>query len=284
MMNYIRHNKLFTSIMAVLTSVIFVLSIALIQGKEIEPSTPDIPEVIHELGNENNNPVPTIPIKNKALIKNFFGRYDNNNHMISLSWSLSKNNSVINSIHLYKDETFIADVTNASSYEMPNNMYGITTGPNLFQLKVDLEDEEDFVATSYVNLDYVMDVTKSYKFIDNSLGKGMLLQLDYVYNTNSPVGVPKINIKTTVAADIAVSHISTNENPMPGSYVFGSSSYFLDLSHFPEQSVSWEVKYIFESVGYNVESFITEDLSKVEYDETEIETKIEDVTEEKPVE
>ena len=76
----------------------------------------------------------------------------------------------------------------------------ICTGYNEFEVILYYDNGMAVTSNTTVFVDYIFDITSSRLLIDNNVGKGYLYSISYIYNTNTPVGYPTLEIDTNYSS------------------------------------------------------------------------------------
>lgn len=262
MIEYIKKNPIFLSMLCLLT-----ITIGLLTGQAFfVPDEPTIiePPVIDKP--EPSTPEDPIVVNKKAEIKNFTGSFNETSNMIQLNWELAENNSVVQHVDLYVQGILVAEVTDLNRYDVPISFYEIATGSNAFELQMSIESETKPLSYPIsVSVPYIFNSSTKNVFVDNNLGKGLLLTLTYKSNERTPVGIPTIQVKTDATALVDVRLINTNSESMGFGYSKNTVVYFVDLSNYALQNTTWTIDYSFASVGIDIDDIVVADLSNVEF-------------------
>lgn len=280
MIEFIKKNKLFLSSLSILLIIIGGLSLKLVSQNSPtkDPIDPDDIIIQDPDKQEPDEQEPPLVMHEKATVNQFSGVFNDNTNTISLSWSISSHDSEIEKIELYNKDTFISDVTDNSTYIVPIDLYSITTGSNIFRLHLTLKNEEPVYAEANVQVDYIFDVEKFHSFVDNNLGKGVLLSIRYTYNSLTPVGAPGIMI-TKGKIPGKVTYIGTFDKNHGNGYVTSTTTYFVPVGDL--ESIDWHCQYSFASVNLTYDYTLQEDLTQIDFVQDRVEIEDGTHTEEK---
>lgn len=267
MMDFIKKNKMFV---AVLTFIFVVMAAVAVYALTLnKPSNVVLPPELVD----NNIPTTdsdTDPEKTheRAVIRNFYGHFDDGGNSVILYWDIASNDSVIEKIELYSQNNLIANVTNTQSYEMPITVYQFATGVNEFELRCSLKNEVSISEKTSVVVDYIFDFQSSHEFVnDPTRGEGVMISLTYTYNLSTPVGTPIITVKDSNDADTAVDFVANTELSHTNNYVTVMTTYFLPTSSYPEGLASWRVIWNFDVVQISSEDRISLDIQREDKEE-----------------
>lgn len=272
MIEFIKKNKVFISSLSILLVAISFLSVQVLlkDANETPPNLqePNYPDPIEPVEPVHPEPEgePETPITHQpANVKSFMGKFHEQTNTIQLSWEINRNDSKIQKVELYNQDSFIADVTNNATYEVPINFYKITTGNNVFRLHITLENEDPVYTETSVFVDYILNVNKTHEFIETEQGKGALLQIAYTYNTLTPVGVPTIHFNR--GAVLNVTYVDTVDEKQDNGFVNSVTTYYVPLDNL--EVIDWECRYSFVSVNLSYDYVILEDLKDIVFNEIE---------------
>lgn len=259
MLNFFKNNKTFTIFLTLIVGFIGFLGISSIQ---IESG--DIPPgfVEEPLPPSVENPPVTKPIE----INSFSGSFLDSKNTIALKWNVTENDEQIETIELYREDQLIEDVTDKTGYECPIQAYGITTGLNNFTLKVTSTDGEIVEKTTTVNVNYIFDVSKTSQFVDNNIGKGVLLSITYSHHKQTPVGIPVLSISTTLQGYYQQRYLERETTPLTSGYEQTTVYYFMTFDATDQNNVTWNILYDFASVGIQEEDVIVRDITNINYE------------------
>lgn len=136
------------------------------------------------------NPNTPVQEEKDVVITQFEGKYNNITQNINFNWSYNSNQSIIESVKLYLNDTELLDVTSYSSQSLSREMYGIPTGNNTFTLVITKEDGKQVKKKTNVFVNYVTYMHQDIKTKQNS----MEITLTYMYEKANPVHEPKMMI------------------------------------------------------------------------------------------
>ena len=174
---FIRRNKFFVLLLSVLLLIILSLTIYILTQKLVE---------------KNNTPidVPTQeePTQEDAMITEFLGTYNRMDDQIHFHWSYSAGKTEIESVHLYHSKDNPIDVSSYSSWTLPRDSYGLTTGDNDFTLIITQANGKEIKKTINVFVKYVVRFDQQVKQEEGRTR----VTLTYQYQKEHPVKVPKL--------------------------------------------------------------------------------------------
>ena len=261
MMEFIKKNKMFV---AVLTFIFVVMAAVAVYALSINKPSDIVlpPNLVDEQPPQGNDEEPE-DTHERAMIRNFYGQFDDGGNSVILYWDIASNDSVIEKIELYSQNNLIADVTITQSYEMPITVYQFATGVNEFELRCSLKNEVSISEKTSVVVDYIFDFQKSSEWVnDPLLGEGIMISLSYTYNLSTPVGTPIITVKDSSDADSAVEFVANTELSHTNNYVTMQTTYFLPTASLPEGLASWRITWLFDVVQISTEDRISIDIKR----------------------
>lgn len=201
----------------------------------------------------------TTPIDDsKAEFTSFSGEYDNTSQQAKLRWNLDSGKHVVSRIRLYlvkqagaedEKEEMLVDVTNYSSYDLSQSLYGLMTGTNTFRIKAVLEDGTSVESTTTVELPKILSITQSEEMKSN--GEAAVI-LTYIYGKNNPVGNPELKPFNDVIVSYKEAGTSTKEN---GDFVSVTIKYIFTWDPMVRMD-PFTIRWYFPQIGFN-QDFLT---------------------------
>lgn len=264
MFEILKNNKVFSIFLTVIVSFIGFLGFNSMKYKEGElpPSFIEEPSIPYD-------PEET-PISKPLEINSFSGTFSDSRKMILLKWKVTENNARIEKMELYHEEELLEVVTKKTSFECPLFMEGITTGDNEFKLKITSDDGQVVEKIITVFVDYIFDVTKTTQFVDNNLGKGVLLSITYSSHKQTPVGIPELSMKTTLSGYYQHRYLERKTIALTSGFEKTTVYFFMTFDQTNQTNVTWNVNYDFVSVGEHEEDVIVRDISDIDYETQDI--------------
>lgn len=183
------------------------------------------------------------PEATKAVINSFEGSYNSSKDVI-LNWSISSNKDKIISVQLFHDDTMIADVTSLNSYTLPQSVYGFAGGTNEFELLIQTENNEEIKRTTSVNVDYLTNV----KFTTETTDTGMVLKLQYTYDKNQKISIPRISVFG--AQNKYTFNYKDTEKEESGSNILATTTYEM-VTVSADVTETIKIRWFFESLNAN---------------------------------
>ncbi|NBK97593.1 MAG: hypothetical protein EOM50_06170 [Erysipelotrichia bacterium] len=172
-MNYVKNNKTFIFLFAVLLVVISILFYRLL------------------LPTNNNASQPTnVDTSTSTAIRTFSGYFNEDNLSVDLSWNISSGNKKISKIELYYNDVILEDVSNSFSVSLSESDYDLTTGNNKFDLVVKFDDDSELKKTKYVYIDEAHTI----KMVQQNNENKTIYTLTYYYDKRNKVDVPSMQI------------------------------------------------------------------------------------------
>lgn len=249
MIDFIKRNKVFTICLFLCVSIIIGLStIALINRFTDVPPVTLIPPVKDP--EEQKDPV----------ISNFTGNFIDDDNVVELSWKIEMNKHRLLKIELYRNSELIEECTNKTSTQLPIHLYNLTTGNNEFEIRLYYDEGVVLSATANVFIDYLFDVQMNHQLIDNNLGKGYLITIKYSYNPSTPVGVPRVNVNSTYQNSWDFKYLGNQTTELRANYVQMESYFLIGFDDVSNDEVTWNIAYIFDSVGIRYNDTFTEEI------------------------
>lgn len=266
MFKFIKSNKMFIFFLSIVIGFIgFVGISSIIESSSEVPPVVENPEPPKDNGNDE-------PIKEKKEleINSFTGNFSDSKNTILFKWKITENDARINKVEIYKDNLYLQSVTNKSSVEYPIQSNGITTGANTFTLRVTTEAGHVVEKEITVQVDYLFDVSMTSQFVDNNLGKGVLLSITYSYHKKTPVGIPSLYMDTTLMGYYQHHYLERKTTRLENDYEKTTAYYFMTFDQTNQTNVTWDVHYNFASVGVTENDVIVRDISNIEYESEDI--------------
>lgn len=201
----------------------------------------------------------TTPVDDsKAEFTSFSGEYDNTTQRAKLRWNLDNGKHTVNRIRLYlvkqagtknEAEEMLIDVTNYSSYDLSQSLYGLMTGTNTFRIKALLEDGTSVESTTTVELPMILSISQSEEMKSN--GEATVI-LTYVYGKSNPVGNPELKPFNDVVVSYKEALTSAKEN---GEFVTVTIKYIFTWDPMVRMD-PFTIRWYFPQIGFN-QDFLT---------------------------
>ena len=155
------------------------------------------------------------------------------------------------------------------TYVSSDKSYLVSTGYNEFEVILYYDNGMAVTSNTTVFVDYIFDITTSRQLIDNNLGKGYLYSISYIYNTNTPVGYPTLEIDTNYSSAFGKVWKWNQlpqivRTPLTSDFQKIQIDYLIQLQDFVENDVEWKLDFKFNSVGIRHEVEFVENLSTLE--------------------
>lgn len=248
MIEFIKRNKVFTGCLMFLGSVACVLVILNIVQSVKGSHEPVIPDVF-----------PPQQGNHEPFISDFTGNFSDETNTVELNFSYEMSNHTFLKTEIVHNNTVIQELDqNAHSLSLPIHLNNMTTGNNEFELRVYYDEGIVMNKTVNVFIDYVFDIVTSHQLVDNNLGKGYLVSIKYHYSSTTPVGIPRVNANSTIKSPWSMSFVDKKSTPLQGTYMEVEAFYMIYFEQEPDQEITWDLSYVFESVGVRYNDSFTE--------------------------
>ncbi len=248
MIDFIKRNKIFSGCLVFLLVVITSLTGILIYEKISGDEDLKLPSIF--------NPDPD-SMKDPEIIS-FTGSFDDELNQIRFTWDYELYRHKLNYVEIYHDKVMMNQLNDEKNTLISITAYGISTGNNDFELRLYYDNGMVVSKTINVFIDYVFDVEMNHQLIDNNIGKGYLFSIKYHYNAKTPVGIPKILVNTTFSKYWGAKYLNRVSKPLKDDYLEITAYYFIDFKDYPEEEVTWNLSYTFESVGVRLHDTFSE--------------------------
>ena len=258
MLDFIRRNKVFSVCFSFCLVIILFLSTLL---------------TLKKLNIDENILVLPIIHPNKELVDPEFtlfkGNFDDENNTIFLTWDYKLNSHSFQKVEIYHENQMIGTYYDERQINIPILSNDICTGYNEFEVILYYDNGMAVTSNTTVFVDYIFDITTSRLLIDNNVGKGYLYSISYIYNTNTPVGYPTLEIDTNYSSAFGKVWKWNQlpqiiRTPLNNDFQKIQIDYLIQLSDFVENDVEWKLEFKFNSVGIrHVDEFV-ENLSTLE--------------------
>lgn len=257
MVDFIKRNKIFCTCM----SFLMIVMITLGAGIFIKRNSGEELPILFDPSD-----------KKEPVISLFTGNFYDESNTLTLAWDYETYRHKFNKVELYFQDELIQKFNQTDkSFEVKINEYGITTGDNLFTLKLYYDQGEIAEKTANVFVDYIFDISMNHQPVDNDLGKGYLLTIKYSYNSVTPVGIPTLTVDTPLW--YKWHYIDKKTVDLGNGYLETEARYMLNFKEFPDEDIYINLSYNFESVGVRESYSIQENLSTLTYDTTKFHLK-----------
>lgn len=259
MNSFLKKNRFF-----VILCTAFVLVIASLVGykvyEDIKAADADKPQ------QKEPSQTPVVTEKDPS-IQDFVGEYHKDSGQVSLSWRLEKNNAVLTSMKLYhvrdagtaeEKETKIDDVSVFSEYNIPQSVYALPTGANVFRIRATFEGKDDLVVDTKVSIPLLLSAKQeeSIDLKNNSVD----VTLVYVYGKNHPVSAPSLMVLNSEAfATENMSLVGTKSTEDGDGFITAKTTYRLKWST-PQVPEPFKLRWRFDTITRSFD-FLT-DLQK----------------------
>lgn len=263
MFKFIKENKVFVFFLSIVIGFIGFIGINALNKDEN-----DNPPIFVESPEEPDD----LPIDEtkELVIDSFTGVFTDVKNVIQFKWNITENDARIKKVELYKGNRLMQEVTGLVHVDCSIEEDSITTGSNEFTLKVITDKEAVIEKTVTVNVDYVFDVVKTSQFVDNNLGKGVLLSITYRYHRQTPVGIPNMQMTTSLNGYYEHRYLEQNTTHLSNGYEKTTAYYFMSFDQTDQTNVTWNIEYNFISVGEKEYDVIVKDMSNIVYDTNDI--------------
>lgn len=261
MFDFIRKNKVFVASLTFCICIILFLSTCLVLKKTN--------------GEDNILVLPPIlnPVEDKdPEISLFKGDFNDENNTVFLTWDYQLNSHTFQKVELYRNDFLIQTYYDERQCEISIFEYAITTGYNNFEVILYYDNGMAVTKEANVFVDYVFDIETSHQLVDNNLGKGYLVTIEYVYNTKTPAGFPELNIETNYSSHgyWKFKQIDAHSKAMENNYQKIKVYYLVNIDKRVDDEISWEFNFKFTSVGARHELEFVENPSLIEVNREEI--------------
>lgn len=236
MKNYIKKNKFFIVLLILLIGISLSLGVYIIQK-----------DTVKKKPTSNNQPIVdngTDTTTKEAEINGFDSKYDRRTNQISVSWQYSSNASQIESVNLYLNNNYVANVSSVSYYNLVQNVYNFPTGNNIITLELILSDGKSIKKESNVFVDYIL----SAKQVVSQSDSATKVTLEYVYDKNQPVEIPKILfISGDIITNPIINYVTT-EYKESGNLMTASCTYEFIWGETPVEYQTFGVRWKFADI------------------------------------
>ena len=234
---FIRRNKFFVLLLSVLLLIILSLTIYILTQKLVE---------------KNNTPidVPTQeePTQEDAMITEFLGTYNRMDDQIHFHWSYSAGKTEIESVHLYHSKDNPIDVSSYSSWTLPRDSYGLTTGDNDFTLIITQANGKEIKKTINVFVKYVVRFDQQVKQEEGRTR----VTLTYQYQKEHPVKVPKLIMLDDTINYNRMDYIDTKYKEENG-MIIAKTTYEFQWYEYPVEYQQFSILWAFEDINDSVD-------------------------------
>ena len=268
MFDFIRRNKVFSLCFSFCLSIILFLSVLLgLKTLNVD---------------ENILVLPSIIYPNKELVDPEFtlfkGNFNDENNTIFLTWDYKLNAHSFQKVEIYHLENLIGTYYDERQSEFSIMDDNICTGYNDFEVILYYDNGMAVTKETTVFVDYIFDIQASHQLVDNNLGKGYLVSLEYTYNTKTPVGYPILEIDTNFSSEFRKTWQWKQlpqiiRTPLANDFQKIEILYLIQFQDFIENDVNWELEFKFDSVGVRQKHAFVENLSTLEPYTEEIKLK-----------
>lgn len=199
----------------------------------------------------------------------FKGNFDDEKNTIFLTWDYQLNSHSFQKVEIYHENQMIGTYYDERQIDVPILSNNICTGYNEFEVILYYDNGMAVTSNTTVFVDYIFDITTSRQLIDNNVGKGYLYSISYVYNTNTPVGYPTLEIDTNYSSAFGKAWKWNQlpqivRTPLTSDFQKIQIDYLIQLQDFVENDVEWKLDFKFNSVGIRHEVEFVENLSTLE--------------------
>lgn len=249
MIKFIKRNKVFS----LLLSFCLVMIVGLTGLNIVKVETGETPSIL---------PPVILPPKEKEepVVEDFSGVFIDDENSIELSWKYSLHGHHFVKAEIYRDSELVEDVSKKINTQLPIHLYDMKTGNNEFELRVYYDNGMVVTKTTTVFIDYLFDIQMKHQLVDNNLGKGYLISIVYHYNASTPAGVPRVLANTTINGDWSLNYLGKNSKQLREDYLEAESFYFIGFNSETDQEITWNISYVFDSVGVRKNDTFTEKL------------------------
>lgn len=266
MIQFIKKNKVFVTILTVIVLFIGAIGVYVLQGDNLIDIA--VPPLLVDPSDEEE---PLLDPHMRATITNFYGNFDDQGNTVFLYWNLKQNDSIVDKVELYSQDLFIADVTNTNMYEMPITVYQFATGNNEFELRCSLKNELSISEKTVVSVNYIFDIERTHSVVDHEeFGKGIEVIISYTYNRSTPVGVPNLIVKDLKGTHVSTTFISNEDLQVVNNYVTSKTTYFFQINGYEPNTYTWNAQWNFDAVSLSFDYTMQEVIEDVIPDVEEV--------------
>lgn len=177
-----------------------------------------------------------------------------NDDTVLLTWEVenSGEQDVVSSALYYISqdgkETWLADVTNHSSYQLSQDAYQFESGTNHFRVVCTLENGESVQAETSVQIAGVDDVRFEMSFVE----EGLQLQLTYSCPAGSDEEIPLASYYDVSDSGFTIHYVG-NETQSEGDMIYGTVTYLMNDSAVAAGEHSFTLSFQFPKLGKSYE-------------------------------
>lgn len=264
MIDFIKRNKVFSiCLFFCISTIIGLSSLALINRFSDDVPITLIPSIKEP--DEKKDPV----------FSNFTGHFLDENNVVELSWKTELNGHKLIKLELYRNSELVEDCTDKTSTQLPIHLYNLKTGNNEFEMRLYYDEGIVLSTTTNVFIEYLFDVQMNHQLVDNNLGKGYLLSIKYSYNPSTPVGVPRVNVNSTYPDSWNFKYLGNQTTELRANYVQMESYFLIEFDHAYDENITWNISYIFDSVGVRHNDAFTEKINDFKIENIELTKQVE---------
>lgn len=209
--------------------------------------------------------------KKDPQISLFSGEFLDDGNVIHFMWDYQLNSHNFKKLELYHNDSLIDLFENEKETELSIFDFDLSTGSNHFELRLYYDDDMSIISEADVFVDYIFDEEMKYQLVDNNLGKGYLFSIKYHYNSKTPVGIPKIFVDPTLSPSIwDASYIGKISRNLQDDYQEIEAFYMVKMNEFPDEIITWNITYTFDSVGLSFKDTISENPAQGVFNQEDI--------------
>ncbi|MCI9311841.1 MAG: hypothetical protein HFE68_00580 [Erysipelotrichaceae bacterium] len=230
---FLRRNAMFVTLLGVILTCFVGFGIyRLIEGNQAGAFIPDATDPVENTPNTD------------GVIRSFEGTYGRD-ATVHLSWSIDRKDTELTSLRLYHEEKPIGgDMKDLSSFSMSESLYQFPSGECTFTLKATFANGSEDTREVRVFIAQVMGITMKTENSEN----GILLKLNYLYDENNPVEVPRVRFMSGNSYALSLSYQKTNRTKS-GSMMQAETIYLLHTDQLASGTYPITIRWIFDGAN-----------------------------------
>lgn len=188
------------------------------------------------------------PTQEDARITEFLGTYNRMDDQIHFHWSYTVGKEEIESVHLYHMADNAIDVSSYSSWTLPRDSYGLTTGDNDFTLVITQSNGKEIKKQIKVFVKYVVNLDQEVKQEDGRTR----VTLQYQYQKEHPVKVPKLIMLDDSINYTRLDYVDTTYKEKNG-MIIAKTTYEFQWYEYPVEYQQFSIRWAFEDINDSVD-------------------------------